>query len=395
MVTLFDPISRLSTDEGRLYGEPDFTYTNRSGRAPIERFRVALERWFSRYPTEHSDELRQRVRARNNELHRAAVFELVLHEMLLSAGLRCEVHPGVPGSDRRPDFGVLSQDGELLTYIEAVRASGVSADAMAAEKRIEEVYRVLDGITSPDFFVGLRLNGWPRSSPRAREMREFLVARLSQTSHADVSSLWDQGMETVPHWHYVHDGWDVGFFPMPKRDEHRGEPGIRPLGMFFQDAHSIDPVSEIRAALRRKSGRYGHLGAPFVIAVNAAGMAADTDAAMKALFGTFAFRFPVNHGPSSGTWFREPNGFWFAGTSARNTRVSAVLHVDYTHPTAVASASVTLIENPWAVFPPVKLPKIPRYEVRSGSQEFHKVGGLPMFELLGVDAADFPGQDAD
>jgi hypothetical protein len=292
-----------------------------------------------------------------------------------------------------------SAAGEVLAYLEAVRASGTSAEDRAAENRANAVYDVLERVESPDFFVGVRFRGAPRSTPPARAIRQFVQDRLNEASYETVANAWSEvsgGEAQFPiEWAFNHDGWEVGFFPIPKRGDARGQSEVRPLGIFFHDAHAIDPVSDLRAAVKRKAGRYGELGGPYIIAVNGAGMAADRDAMLKALLGTIAFQFPTSRGPKGGRWVRNPDGVWYGGTAARNTRISAILYVDYTHPTAVASAKLALIENPWARFPPPKLPKFPRLEVQRPSQEFAEVPGWEAYQLLGLENEDFPGRDLD
>jgi len=81
MVSLFDSMER--TDCGpRPYGEPDFTYLNRSARPGVEAIRHALDAWFSRYPDEHRPDMAGRLKSSDNLQHRAAFFELFLHELL-------------------------------------------------------------------------------------------------------------------------------------------------------------------------------------------------------------------------------------------------------------------------------------------------------------------------
>ena len=116
-IHVFDQVQRYP-DEGALYAEPTFDYLNRSGRPEMERTRNLIEEWFSRYPPEHQEELRSRLRA-DNVQHGSAVFELTLHELAIRDGLRPVIHPSVPGTDKRPDFLIRDRDGSTLYYLEA------------------------------------------------------------------------------------------------------------------------------------------------------------------------------------------------------------------------------------------------------------------------------------
>lgn len=107
----------------------------------------------------------------------------------------------------------------------------------------------------------------------------------------------------------------------------------------------------IRDAVRAKAGRYGDLGIPYVVAVNALGQwLLDQHDIMGALFGQEAFYFdPENPGEPEMT--RQPDGAWFGKKGAQYTRVSAALIGGDITPWTAGARTPVVYHNPWAKHP--------------------------------------------
>lgn len=147
---LFDEVDRHDKGPAR-YAEPQFPYLNRSARVMFSRTRQVLEAWFSRYPVSGQADLRPRFRSRNDAQHRAAFFELFLHELLLRLDHDVTIHPSPSqASTRRPDFLAESPSGGCF-YMEAVVATDESEEDGAARARMNVVYDALDRLDSPNW----------------------------------------------------------------------------------------------------------------------------------------------------------------------------------------------------------------------------------------------------
>lgn len=268
-MTLFDQIERQGTGP-RLYAQPDFDYLNKSARPGVAVVRQTLEDWFSRYPVAHRPELRAQFRSDNHQ-HRSAHFELVLHELLLRLGVDVEVHPAVPGTNRRPDFLVNSPSGARC-YLEAILATNQTREEAAAEARKNQVYDAINQLNSPDFFIGIDPIGSPETPPSGQHIRAFLTERLAGLNRIEILALLEQqnvpGFEGLPHWRYEHDGWTIDFFPLPKSDALTGQASVRPIGLEFGAFQLLQTKETIRNAVQRKAGRYGELALPYIVAVN-------------------------------------------------------------------------------------------------------------------------------
>ena len=351
IVKLFDAIER-NDDGPAMYAEPKFIYWNRSAREDVAKVREVLEGWFSHYPDSEQESLRRRFRSSDDFNHRAAFFELFLHEVLLRLDCSVEIHPQPStATTRLPDFLVQSPDGNLF-YLEAVLATDESSKETAARSRMNAVYDALNQMDSPNFFIGMELRGAPRTPPPAKQIRSFLEKHLSALDPDDIGKLWQShGLDGVPRWLCRHEGWEIEFYPIPKSPGLRGKPGIRPIGIQSSGWHwqKVEGRLAIRNAILAKAGRYGNLDLPYVIAVNALGDALDRGIIMEALFGqeqVVSYASPLGVERVEET--RALDGAWINESGPRYTRVSAILIASGLHPGNLAIAPSCLCHNPWA-----------------------------------------------
>jgi len=280
---LFDSLSRNDQDPA-LYAEPHFDYLNRSARPEAQAIRRLLERWYSRFPEEGRHDLRKRLRSRKDSDHLAAFFELYLHELLRQLGYKVSVHPGT-STGKQPDFWVTCASGKGF-YLEARVASNLSQQEQAAKNWVNALYDALNNMHSEQFFIGLDLQAWPKNPPSGKKIRKFIERRLAGLDFNQIVAAFQRdGFGSLPRWRYDDDGWVVHFFPLPKSSKQQARTGLRPLACWFEKPTWVDSSRALRKALQKKAGRYGELGAPYVVAVNAVGLIPDEIAVMEALLG--------------------------------------------------------------------------------------------------------------
>lgn len=348
---LFDEFER-NYDGPSEYAEPKFTYYNRSARPDIVRIRVALEKWFIDYPDSEKKEFRERFRSTNDSHHSSAFFELVIYELLLHMGCLVEIHC-VPSSvaTRRPDFLVAPPDGNKF-YMEAVLATDESNQKSAARARINAVYDAINRFDSPNFFIGMELKGEPKAQPSARNIKQFLTKKLQGLDADQITRQQIENPASIPRWRYEHDGWQIDFSPIPKSENLRGKPGVRPIGQWSTGMQEINVDVAIRDAITKKAGRYGELDLPYIIAVNVLSeWGADQITIMNALFGQDAMQFNCVGDKWVSKPIRKPNGAWIHKSGPTNTRVSAALIFTGLYPHNIPGAIVHLYHNPWAAKP--------------------------------------------
>lgn len=383
---LFDKIDRYYEGPAQ-YAEPKFIYLNRSARPDVKRIRDTFEAWFSKYPHDGKIDLCKRFRSTINSQHQAAFFELFLHELLRC--LECKVRPHhkvMGGTEKRPDFFVKSASQSSF-YIEAVLATDESQEKGAAEARKRVVYDTLDKLDSQNFFIGIEeQSGSPRTSPSGKKLANIIQKWLSNLDPDYISALANRtdfaGMPKLP---YEHEGWKVTFFPIPKSYQSRGKPGSRTVGMKTTEIQIIDPRVAIRNAILSKAGRYGSIGIPYVVAVNALKEEISSDEirrthVMEALFGQEQY-WQRRYGPNKFVIIRAPDGVWTNKSGPRYTRLSAILVTAPIHHWNIPKAPVCLYHNPWAKRPYqsqlTRLPQaIPQPDGHIKWQDGESIGGI-------------------
>ncbi len=387
MPGLFDELARTETGPAG-HAEPEFTYLNRSARPEVKRIREVLEAWFSHYPEVGRADLRGRFRSPSNNQHRSAFFELLLHELLSRLNCRVTIHPTPPtGITRCPDFLVEPDSGEPF-YLEAVVATDESAMEAAGQARMNAVYDVLDQMESPNVFIGIRFRGAPATSPPASRIRSFLSQHLVGLDPDEIGErMRGGGLEALPHWLFEHEGWRLDFFPIPKSQEARGKPGVRPIGVRIPAARYVNSRAAIRDAIMAKGNRYGELDRAYVVAVNGLAWHLDTADAMEALFGTE--QVVVTYGPDGPVnteMTRARDGAWLDPSGPRYTRISAVLVTIGLSPWSVTTVPARLYHHPWATRScPAVLSVLPKTVPVGDRMELRDGKGLA--ELLGLPAA--------
>jgi hypothetical protein len=291
------------------------------------------------------------------------------------------VHPVSPTGEKRPDFWV--RDIHPF-FLEAAVASGESAQQRSANQRMNAVYDALNQLRSPDFFIGIELHGSPKTPPSSRALRKFLTEKLALLDHAALRAALEHSgdLECAPRWRYEHAGWVIDFFPIPKPPEARDRGDVRPLAVFLEDAKCRIGCAAFRDTLKKKAGKYGHLDAPFVVAVNAIDHADDIDI-RDALFGQECIEVSVSENGIRERPSRLRNGIWQGPKGPRNTRVSAVLAVFGLTHSNIASVGVRLYSNPWAV-KPYRGPLTRLTQLAPVEGRMVEIPGISLGEILGL-----------
>ncbi len=349
---IFDDIERVDS-EPAMRSDSEIGYLNRSARPEAARVRALLESWFERYPAEHANELRSRLRSHDDRQFHGAFFELYLHELMLVQGYEVTVHPEAPdGGGRRPDFLVRTASGAEF-YLESIVATGRSAAEYGAAARLNEAYDALNRLESPDFSVGLRIGQAPEKPVPGREFRHFVREFIKDLDPDECERLLAEGgLSALPHTTYTHEGWEIGVFALPKKAGDRGTSSARPVGMYFHEVRRIDPRSDIRNAIVKKATRYGGHTVPYVVAVNAIDAHIGFSDVMEGLFGKENYTFLVSQdgevADGQPKMNRAADGAWHGPGGPQNTRVSAVLVTSDVAPWTVADRTPTVYHNPWA-----------------------------------------------
>jgi len=381
-IKLFDKISKEYTGPA-LYAEPNFEYLNRSTRPESEKIRDLLEQWFGNFPSDAQSDLRGRFRSKNNRQHFGAFFELYIYKLLLKLDFNIEIHPHIDNKAEKPDFKVSKNEKELF-YLEATLAA--PSDAKISVQAIEnQVYDVIDRMSSPDFFIGLQVHGAPESPPAGRKIREFLEDKLDKLDPNEVTKRYKKNDFGI-NWNWKHEDWQITFFPIPKPPKYRGKTGIRSIAVRTNSMHKVTSHEKIRKAIKDKACKYGDFDLPYIIAINVAVDPFSTDDSdiMNALFGDQHDIVSHLRGKViSQETKRKLNGAWYSKKGPQYQGVSAAIIIINLTSWEIAKITPVIWHNPWANYPldPNLLP-LPQMIPNLENNKLTKRGGKESWQLF-------------
>ena len=342
--SLFDGIERA---DGNLkqHSESLFAFLNRSAHREVTEIRDQLESWFERFPVEAQHDVRERFRGDDDHAHQGAVFELLMHELLIRLDCMVEVHPDIPGTGSRPDF--LARHGGCPFYIEAtvVDPKGSPSASRPLEK---DAVAKINELTSPHFYIYARVDGELSSALSRKQVIQPFAELLETHDPDEVQRLIEQGgPDAAPSRKINHGAWSLQGWLVPIFPRRRGDDRSRTLVIGPARSGMIDSSTPVKRAIQKKANKYGHLDMPLVVAVNVRDFFFDKDAEMEALFGKEQITFFEDRPDLSVKLHREPDGVWIqGGYQARYTRLAAVLIFRDIAPWNLCAAPNCLYVNP-------------------------------------------------
>jgi hypothetical protein len=146
------------------------------------------------------------------------------------------------------------------------------------------VYKAIDAISSPDFFLSVETIGKPSRPIPLRTLRTDLARWLKGLDYDQVRAAWEADQE-LPTFCYNEHDVILTISPI-RRGNSRGETGGRAIGAYTMPPTRVEPHKAISSAVTSKVGRYGKPGLPYIVAVNAMAGHARKVNAIDALFGT-------------------------------------------------------------------------------------------------------------
>ncbi len=310
---LFD--DRVRTDPRPIRAtESTFAFLDRVDQPYYDRQRPVLNDWFSRVPDGNDKtDLRSRFRSKDYTNHRAAFWELYLHELLLRTGHQVTIHPECPDGRRR-DFRA-TRDGRAF-YLEATCFFD-PPEVRGETRRLSGFLDSLgDRLSLPDHGVSVSVRSVGPSPLSAKATAKAVQAAAPQV----------QPMENREVHRISADGWDLrihlfGF--EPGGPDLPTSPSTTRTGSGTVQALHIDPLRE---ALAKKAKEASGLDLPYVVAVNFCHenhrMIGDIDI-HQALFGTETMVLGADLEIAEMRHNRD--GAWSTGLSARQESVSGLV----------------------------------------------------------------------
>ena len=311
---LFDDFDSRPTEPPQ-HRRSEFEYLNETGIPQGAPIRALLEEAFANFSGDQTD-LRSRFRSKDNAMHVAAAFELVLHEVMLRQGLK-PTSPEVAGG--RPDLRVTCADGSTVVVEARMLQPGENIhyrnalDAIASVKRPRVVWHV-----------------WIDDDPKNAVSSSALVAKLKEFADAHPpESLPTTFSSTGPHLIFEQDKTRLRIYATCNPDKPKGCMSWHEADGEFADS------DDLRKAIKRKKGKYD-LTEPYVLALCSA----------KGYSAQRHFREALLR-ESRGAGAEDLRGIWAKGDGSR---VSGVLACYSFKPASIHAARMQLFINPNAQY---------------------------------------------
>jgi len=361
-------------------GEPNFAYLDESARPEAARVRALLNSMIANYPASERQTLIDRIR--NEDLHGDATFELLVHQWCLNVGMTVlAVEPSIPGTSKTPDF-LVEAAGQRF-YLECAVARGESDKAAASNSRRDDVLREIDAVNSPDFMLGVDVEGVPSQPVRLRALSDRISRWLSDLDHSQIAA---SAVDEVPLFEENLHGMSLSLRPIPRQNS-RGDGTGRATGIFSSEIRVVQPWVKMREPLLRKAKRYGTPDLPLVVALNAADQDAELEHAIDALYGTEVW---LQTSGGLGHQSRLPDGVWFGPKGPQCTRLSGVLVACDLGPWTLGQKDAMFIENISASRPAGFVDfRVPAWRVADGGLRRHD--GVSLQSVFNL-SADWPEQ---
>jgi len=372
---VFPQIERNSLEFSRI-SEPMYKYLSRSSRLEAKYIRNIVDIWFSHYPIHAQKELLANLQTLNDQQFLSAFFELYLHEMLLKMAFEIKIHPTLENDIlKTPDFFVKDDVNEF--YLEAKLSTVLSIDEIKGKKRLEDILNEINKIYCENFFVHVKIDGYPNSSVSIKRLRIVIIRWLEALNYEEIVRLENEYSKQID-LNIQLEGCNLVLSPKPNKTREKGKT------LIYSESHSFSLLKTketIRKAIHKKNSRYGKFEKPYILAINVLSPVCDYEDVFEALFGSDQCVFdpnkPDDEPPRN---IRARDGKW---KKDFNTRLSGVFIIKTLNPWTFTQKDMTLYLNPWARYPyRGKLLDFPHFSPDHGVMEY--VDGIKPSQLLGL-----------
>ncbi|WP_199755242.1 hypothetical protein [Amycolatopsis sp. WAC 04197] len=284
-----------------------------------DQVRHVINEWCSHLPASSRPGLRSRLLDRNADSNvYSALWELYLHEMLLGSGYSVEIEQQVGTRGRKPDFLVSRGDEQFV--VEAIWTAERIGDPRHGKLAAQLRDAIEKNIQSPDFVLSMAIDSVGPALPPQKRLKSELGQFLSELDYGKVAAGGER--QRAPRYTWREAGWSVTFGAIPRAKRSRSGRiiSIYPAMSFFR----VD-TSPVLDAVKRKGGKYGRFGIPYVVAVGCAGAFVEDDDIEASLYGSTIERADRAGIP---TFERQADGYWKPGRDDEHSIVSGVLTVD-------------------------------------------------------------------
>ncbi len=347
-----------------------------------EKSRQVTNDWFGHISASEKRDLKGRFQSKKDHQHRAAYWEIYLHEYLRRCGYSLEVHPLHGPGVKSPDF--LASNASESFFLEATTIDLPRHERDENGRRQPIFDAIQRKVHSDNFGLGLESLVDGHESPPTEGLCLELNRWLNSLHPDDCFPA--EGMRPVyPECQIVFGSWKWQFTALPNLSQRCNQSVIR---SWPSQGGLVSDYLHMAVNLKEKADRYGDLDRPLLLAMmNPRVRSGDLGELHRALFGHLGER-PKNlcEGIWDTNFIRSPTPFWFDKEGPKHTNVIGVLYLNGASPWSVTENSVTAWECPWgAAGLPIGLIAnrfslnciTGRFDFTSASRKPHEVFGLP------------------
>jgi len=262
-------------------------------------------------------------------------YELFIFTLFKSLGFEIEIHPILPDSLKRPDFLIKKQDLEI--YIEAKSVNGLSQKEEAYEHFVNKFYDDLNKVRIKGHILQLvSLDIKTQKQPSTKKIIEHLETEANMLISRD--AIDDEVI--------TYDADDIRL--IVKLLLLRNKSKIyadRPIGIHPMEVYYDGGEDYIRNAISNKGKKYGRLGKPFIICINAIDSNVNGQEDIEsAIWGSIAMAYKEGV-EDSGSLVHLDNGVFYSKKKIRLKNLSGVF-ISQVFPHNIENAYYYLCQHP-------------------------------------------------
>lgn len=218
---------------------------------PLVAARQEFQSWLTEVPEPWQSKWRGKLESALDHPHLSVRLELYLHHYFKSEGWAVDIEPEMHGILNKPDFRVMRGTDTILVEAKAI----LDKQTITQEtRRLRQVADNLSGKLSRDVIIE-PLSDLPPSLP-ARKIK----AQIEQHAKNQAGEILEFDLSDV----HQSMQYSVKVVLLPKTPD-TTEPGG--VGVTISGVHTPTIGKRIRDAVKEKTGKYGSIDMPFVIAV--------------------------------------------------------------------------------------------------------------------------------
>lgn len=220
-------------------------------------YRRDLKTYLDEYPKgKDKNDLKGRLWSYTESGFYSACFELFLHHFLSTRCQAVDPHPVLPNVTTHPEFEVKHSLGNF--FVEATLALE-SEEFRAQEQRLRELVDAMREVKGSVVLWAQPVTDLPNDFP-LDSVRDFLSREVQRLDPTDLESPKSLTFATNFNNRPV-----VIDFDLISADQDSCEPVVQAWGA--PKAKEVTTHYRIRRRVRSKASRYGHIGAPYIVAV--------------------------------------------------------------------------------------------------------------------------------